>query len=376
MDKLQSTIFYIFVVSLMTLFARCAQSNKRTNTQTQFTFYLIPYFFSFFCAWFVISFTRIGTDYENYTWIIKYSKEYLEDSLVEAGFNGLSFLLLKVFNDTDVVIFMIKTITIAIFYFAFYQMCNTVPLWLSVLTYGMFLYLRFYLLSMMLVAALIMLSIAYLLKNRNLTAAFVLIVACFVHSSCIFLIPTYVLYFIICKKNYIISKTMIFAIVFVYTIVILFSSRLVNYAVTHIAALAQYAKYDISWNQGIGILLIVRYLPLIYFLYLIYNTSNTKTLVNLSLIFILTSLFFDILGYKYSIVSRMSFLFLAVQCLMIPAFLNETDNNFCINGRLLLSHKKILWFLYILVIGAYNFYSIINSSTSKVNMYVFFNPFR
>lgn len=375
MTKFETFLMYICLIFLMVVLSGLAQKRKIVNGTVQYSYRPIIFIFAMLIGWYVIAFTNIGTDYENYTWIITYSKDFIDESFVEIGFNGLAYILYSIFNNSDIVIFFIKTITIALFFYAFHIMHDQIQLWMAVLVYGLYIYLRFYLLSMTLASAVMMLSIAYLMKSKNKKSILWFAIACTIHSSCILVIPAYVIYFLFKCSAKNLSRAKVIFISFSYIAVILSSTPVYQYVISSIPALQQYNKYGISWNQGFGLLLFVRYIPLIFFAWQIYVDDENRTEANILFIFTLTAFTFDILGYKIEILSRMSSLFMAIQCIIIPSYLRRIYNT--VPKRRIFDNQSIrlLWIMYIMIIGSWTFFSIINSTTSKVELYRYFNPF-
>lgn len=375
MSETTTIILYISTIILTTIFGFFSQKKVENNEKIKFRF--IWFILAFLISFCIAVFNKIGADYENYCLIIKNSKKLLDASYVECGFNGLAYMLYNVFKNADVVYCLIKGIAVIIFYKAFYTLKDDIPVWMAIFCYNVFAFWYFFLLSMTLASAFMLLSIAYLLKENNIKSIFSLIIACLIHSSCILIIPAYVLYYIFGKnKEKKISKSKVLFSIFMYLIIIILGTFFYNIFINNVPALQQYQVYQRYKSEGIGLMFFARYLPIIYFLYKIYLYNNNNTMTNISIIFSITGIFFAIMSYQFSVVSRMFEHFISIQCFFIPYYCMQIKNAKGIVGKkLIITQDELIWIMYIFILGTYDFFTIINYEKNMISQFMFFNPF-
>lgn len=377
MSETTTKILYIITIILTTLFGAFSQKKVETDGKIKTKFRFVWFFLAFLVSFFIATFNKIGADYENYYLIIQHSKRMLDSSYVECGFNGLAYILYSIFNNVDIVYCLIKGFAVIVFYKAFYTMKDEIPLWMTIFCYNILGFLYFFLLSMTLASAFMILSIAYLLKEKNIKSIFNLIIACLIHSSCILTIPAYILYYILGKdKRKKLSKIKILFSILLYLTIILFGTFIYNLFINNIGALQQYQVYKRYTNEGMGLMFIFRYLPIIYFLYKIYLNNSNNTITNVGIIFSITGIFFAIMSYQFSVVSRMYEHFIAIQCFFIPYYCEELKKAKGLVGkRLVITQDELIWIIYMFIFGLYDFLTIINYEKNVISHYIFFNPF-
>lgn len=134
---------------------------------------------------------------------------------------------------------------------------------------------------------------------------------------------------------------------------------IMTWGIDHIPQLAQYRIYNMmSDYRGTGLVQILFFIPLLYFLYLINRNSNSINLKNLSIVFILTAFLFSMIGYKIEVFSRINKSFLMIYAYLIPSFFFERKNNNYqsirgVTTSFLFNYRSdlIFWVIYICIRG-------------------------
>ena len=266
MNRISTILLYVVVLLISTFCAAMSQKRRIYNGKVEYYFRLNWFFLSFLVACFFCACTNIGVDYQNYVAIIRRAEF---DNLFsgEVGLN-LLFLMLKVFlcENTDGVIFVSKTLAMAIAYYAIYRVRNKVDLGLAVFAYMFLSYLRFFLIGMHLSTALILLSLVYLVEDNNKRAWGSYFIGCTIHYSAILLFPAYLLFYVITIFKKKISKLMIGLLSVSYLVAMLCVSSIYRLVTSNISFLSHYAEHGIINDyQGTGLMQIVFFLPIVYF---------------------------------------------------------------------------------------------------------------
>lgn len=334
MDYLSTILLYIFIFVSSTLFAFLSQRsfaptslnlrkgirstiNKR-NTNLFF------FFLSFIIPWFFISFTKIGVDYKSYyditemlTWstISKYSD-------LEVGFNFVLLTLKTITgNNYHVALFLLKTITIAIFYSCIFVLRDRLRLGYSVFGYLMLVYLpSFFLLSQCFASAIVLIAVTlYIKKKKILLPLIILLLATQIHNSCFLIIPCFLILSLISKHQKHSSLLILFSF-FIYSFAIIFAKQIYSIAQNTIVGFHYNYYGSNDWN-GSGLLVFAMYIPLLGIYFFLKNNGEKGFLMNALLILILTSLFFKILSYIFVVIERVEFLLSFTYLIIIPIIL-------------------------------------------------------
>ena len=158
MSRIQTQIFYIIIIAISSFFAFKSQIEIDEKGEKKIKFRKIFFLLSFLISWFIISFTNIGSDYENYYYIIDRLtwSNYNIFSSEEPGMNLVFLIIREIVHNTDVTIFIIKTVTIAIIFYTFYIIKENLKVGYAVLSYLLLVYLSsFYLITISLAASIV-----------------------------------------------------------------------------------------------------------------------------------------------------------------------------------------------------------------------------
>lgn len=371
MSPIMSKLLYISVILFSISFASYSQVNDSIGKKT---IRKIPFFLSFAIPWFVIAFTKIGVDYENYAYLIRIisPSNYLIESS-ETLFN-LIVLFLKTYisENPDVVIFILKTITLLLVYRAIYSLRTQVSIGFSVAAYMLLCYLpSFYLITIMLACAIVLNAIAIYYKSHKLIIPIGLVIlAGLIHNSALVFLPVFIVLIYLNTQGRLtgLKKWIVLA---AYAIAVLGSSWIFNY-VSSFAGF-HYGNYASNAFNGSGVMIIIIYLPLMYVVHL-YVTSDLETMKkNGIFVFALTSLVFNILSYRFRVIERMEFLLIPLYMIYFAGAYRSSKirTNY---AMLTFSKKELLLLLYLLFRGVLVFTSRVTIS-SGLDQYLFFNPF-
>lgn len=380
MTRTSTILLYVSVLFVSTFCAAISQKRRVCNGKIQYYFRLKWFILSFLIAWFFCAFTDIGVDYYNYIRIVERA-EIGSLFLGEVGLNILC-VILKFFlgGNADGVLFVLKTIAISIAYYAIYRLRKRVNLGLAVFSYILLSYLRFYLMGMHISTALILLSLVYLVEGDDKKALFSYFIGCTMHYSAVLLFFAYLLFYAITLAKKRISRLMIALLSISYMITVFCVNSIYMFLTSNISIFKHYAEHGvINDYQGTGIMQFVFFLPILYFGLQIYKKHNNKRLINMALIFGLTSFFFAMLGYSLNVASRMYEHFIGLYMVIIPMFLFDRRNHQNIHSnKYLFSYRSdvFIWISYVCLRGFDVWVDILNiSSSANLSNWRFFWPF-
>ena len=366
--------FVVFFVSLF--FAYLAQSRNVYLRDGHIVrkFRIIPYLISMTVPWYMLAFTDIGVDYPNYVQIINYIdiNNYNEIFSVESGFALVSAILKTVFDgNIDAVLFVFKSFSIVVSFIAIYIVRNRLNVFVSVLAYMLLLFLpSFYLISQAMAAAIVLLSLSiYYRRNKLLAPLLLLIFGGFIHNSIFIFIPVAFLgYFLSTTK---LTKGKVAIVILLSITAVIFASSIYGYVLANVPGF-HYGNYGDNSFEGSGLFFLVKYLPLFYIGYIVWQYGINKENKAFIFVFIVASAVFNLLSYQFRVIERMEFLLLANYILFLPMFVD--DQLYLKYSHKKYSNIKIVYFLYLAFIG----YNVIQGRTSEavdMSVYHYFNPF-
>lgn len=334
---------------------------------------------AFMIHWVFIAFSNIGSDYDSYYSLI--SSMHLGWALnsPERIFNLFCYFCQSLIGNAHVVILLIKTLTLILFYVGFNKMKDEVNLGVSIFAYNILLYLQsFYLLQMTLSIAIIFLSMVLINEHKNFWSIILLVVAGFVHSSAFILIPFYLLYFAfdIRKKKLTGTQIMITGILFI--IIMFVYMRIYEYAINNISAFMQYEQYrTVSVETGFGLTNYIISAYLLYIAYLCYQNYENFHISKALFVFAFGALIISLLGYRFAILSRLNKAFFYLYAYGISSYLSYRKKHS--SGAYIISSYKsemIIALIFVGAIGILNFVPYVTSnSASHMNIYRMFWPF-
>ena len=378
MNKSSTTILYLLIFAISTIFMSLSQRfiKQENGTKKQF-FNLFWFVCSFIPLWLISCFTRIGADYDSYSSIINQAAIYRKDNgIVEWLFYTGCNILQGIFHNANIVIFIIKSITLLLFFKALYMIRKKAILWIALLAFCGLRFLEFYLIQMELAISIFALSIIYLSENKYNKFLLSYIVCILIHSSAIIILPVFILYFIFKCNKYLLSKKKIFSLLLICLIVMTCWYAITIFAITYIPFFIQYGAYGLMGDySGSGSAIYIFYIPILYFCIQIYkNQKNLIPFVNLSIILSIFCFLFGILSYKIEVFGRIGAYSIIIQMLIIPTYLyhrHTSDRKQIINP----CFEIICWILFLMAQSGLYIAQKIDSETSLVSEWSFFNPF-
>ena len=375
MSYSDTKILYITVYIITTLFAFLSQRRRKGKL----VFRDLPFFCAFAIHWIVLAFTNIGVDYDHYVKSIEWTGFSDLSLFEEFVFNGLGYLLYSATKSADVTIFIIKSIEIVILYYGFYRIRYQCNLGLAVLSYNALIFLQsILLLSMHFAIVLLFLSFIYLLEKKWRKAIFIALLSCTIHASAILLLPVYVVYFLYTLKDKQIS--MITLLIAAVVILFVFSNldSLFEYALSKIGFFQHYAIYGLISNyEGSGIMQILYFIPVFYFVVMIMTSTFENNVKNAAIVFSVMAFVCAMLGYKMEVFARMNMNFLGLYSALVPMTLYAQrfkTEKFKI--KIPYSINLVFW-VSILLLRAYLVFqsNLSPDNEGEIQVYRLFNPF-
>lgn len=379
-------ILYILIILVTTSFAKKSQCvrlhpNNAIGEEDSKCRFRIEYFYlAFLIHWFFIAFTNIGTDHEEYLDIIQYRAQIYMGYGMEVGFNGLSYILFNITHSGEQVIFILKTITLLLFYVAFYRLRFVIDYGLAFFVFNTQVYFQgYYLLSMQLAISLIFLAYAVSMYNRYILGLLLCLIASTVHSSAMMVIPLFILVYIYNRrKESIKMRDVIINVIIIVLIISSFFTILSN--ALNYSMFEQYGRYELTNQQtGSGLMVYFNFAILLYIIYHFYKQRLDYRFLNLAIIFALYAFCFAVVGYKVDVFSRMNKYFVSISMMSIPILYkaiiyNKRSNNQTRRNNSIIVENAIKF--YLLYNGVLTLNGLINlKSTSDIAVYHLFNPF-
>lgn len=367
---------YFIVLIITLLFANFSQGHPAFfNGKIVRKFNKTSYAISFLVPWYMLSFTNIGVDYQNYYEIINeidLDNFYLM-FYVESGFALLSALLKILFNgNIDAVLFVFKTFSILGAYIAIYILRNRLNVFYSIFAYMFLLFLpSFYLISQAMASAIVLLSLAiYYKTEKSIIPGVLLILGGFIHNSVFIFFPIFILCNYLIRTKLTSSKKLF--IIVSYLFVTIAATTIYGYMIQNVSGF-HYVNYGGNKTSGSGLYFFVLYIPLFIVAYITNKYEASKNNRVFIFIFILSSAMFRILSYQFRVIERMEFLLLANYIFYLPIFIDNQKYKMH-NKMPSYSKMNVIFILYILYIG-YGVIEVRTSADVEMSIYRYFNPF-
>ena len=380
MNPIGTSILYIFIFALSTFFMYVAQRNVKSADGTKKRIFDIFWFLlAFVPLWIIMCFTNSGADYESYSDIIANARQIRQDNgIVEWVFYSLCIVLFDVFRNAHIVIFIIKTITLFLFFCALYMLRKEAVLWLSLLAFCGLRFLEFYLIQMQLSVAVFMIALIFLLRNKPLKFLICYILSALIHSSALIFFPVFLLFFALKGQSRTFSRKVIISICIICLIILSAWFSIAIYAVKYIPFFQHYANYSLMTDYaGHGAAVYIYYLPVIYFcVYIFKSYKYWPQYINLAVILTLFCFVFGIVGYRIEVIGRLRAYALAIQMIIIPIYLCKRRSDGSSKSLFNRRSETILWLLFLLFQSSLFFIEKVTSPTSMVSEWRFDNPFK
>lgn len=371
----ETRLLYIAVFVVSSFMAFLSQSSRKASGE-YCEFRVFPFVLSFLLPWYVICFTNIGSDYANYSFIIdRLSWDNFSSFYDEEPWMNFLFLLIRTTarDNTDVTIFVIKSLNIFLVYFSFWILRRKVRIWQCVFSYLLLLYLpSFYLITIAFAVGVCFFGLSlYFLKGTIIPCLMIILFAAQFHNSAYLYLFSFIAFLLVGIKG--ISSLSKVLVTITYLFLVLFSAKV--YSAAQMISGFHYNNYGTNSFSGSGFMVPVIYVPLFLFVYLMFQKNFNKKLVNAAYVFALSSILFNILSYNFRVIERMEFYYSMLFCLIIPLFLFESEMDVvCRGSKRCTSLIGFLLFLYVLFRG-YMVFMDRTTSVSGVGHYLVFNPF-
>lgn len=376
MSYSETKLLYIAIYVLTTLFSFLSQQEGKKGGIVFKKFWLLC---SFLIHWSFLSFTNIGADYDHYIRNIENTSASDLVGGVEIGFNGLCYIIYSICHSADITIFIIKTIEVVILYFCFYKLRFKCNIALSVFAYNALIFLQsILLLSMHFGIVLLFLSFVYMLQRKWAIACIVFLLSCSVHSSSLLLAPCYLLIYLFNKFRQKINLFLIFIGLLVAVYAVQRLEVIFKIAMSNIVFFQQYSNYALISNySGSGIMQIVFFIPIFYFLLMVYFSNLNFEFTNALIVFSIVAFIYAILGYKMEVFSRINMNFIGIYSAFIPAILFSQKYKYLkYSIKVPYLFNWCFWIVYLLMRAYLVFNSSLDlSSETDIYKYNFFNPF-
>ena len=351
--------------------------SQRRN-KGKWNFNVIPFFISFIILWVISCFTRIGADYDNYYRIIEKSAYIIEENgIVECVFNATCSFLYTIFRNADKVIFILKTLTLFLYFRAIYMIKDRALLWMSILAFTLLSFLEFYLISMHLAIALFTFSIVYLIEGDDKKSIIFYVIACLTHSTSFLFLPVMVIFYVFKCNKRVLTPMQIFFISSTSLLLYALLTFIYEYAISEIQFFMHYSNYEIeAESKGTGLFLYVTYIPIILFAISIYKSLCFSH--RFKNVFILYSVFFFLFGlvaYKIQVFGRMSNYAIVNYMIILPMYFCERKYSRQFRGWMPKNVVMFIWTIFLILQGLITFMGKINSDTSQLDSWEYFMPF-
>lgn len=351
--------FYITIIIVSVLLMSFSQ--KWANGKLV-KFRKVWFILSFVPLWYVSAFTSSGADYEQYAFICYDAAYRIQESYTEFGWNLLSLFFTFILKDPYKTLFVIQTLTLSLYIYAFYLIRKDVSLWLSLLAFEIFLFFNFGLMSIYLSVALVLLSIIEFTKNKYKSSIIFLLLACSFHSSALFWIPAYLLSFYANRVNWAISK--LSAILMLAILVFIGMIRILMPILLNMTLFQHYASYEFEGNLSFGLGNMILYIMYFYLLSKYIKNKGCLNEKRFLLILVSISFAYMLIGYMIPTVTRMKFYTVYITAFFIPKALRYRYSNL----------KLLVWVLFLILYGGFGLYKTISTEEYLMSNWIFFNP--
>lgn len=370
--------FLLFLgIMLFTTFLASGSQKIQSNGSIKFE----PSFFfaAFFIHWFFLAFTRSGTDHDQYIEIIKTWAEHRLLQGEEPGFNGLLVVLQSLFDNPEIVLFFVKTITIIFYYHAFWLLRKRVSLFFLMLTFNSGLYIwSFVVLGQSMAVALSLIAASLVVLNKKWYLPVLLALLAFtIHASAIVVAVLLFAVSLFNKYNVKIGRKLLALMLAGVILIVQMIKIIYGWAIAEIGNLAQYSSYADVEGKGSGLFNYAYYLFLFVLLLLpIYRSGMVNRLKNFVILSFMYGLLSSFSGY-YIGSTRLNYYTYILYLILIPYYYNCIDIK-VINKDKIMPYKvqKFTWFLYLMLIS-YNELLAASDPKSLSDLYDYslFNPF-
>lgn len=351
--------FYITIIIVSVLLMSFSQ--KWTNGKLV-KFRKIWFILSFIPLWYVSAYTSSGADYEQYAFICYDAAYRIQESYTEFGWNSISLLLTFIFKSPYKALFVIQTLTLSLYIYAFYLIRKDVSLWISLLAFEMFLFFNFGLMSIYLSVAIVLLSVIKYTQKRYKTSVFLLLIASTFHSSAILWLPAYLISLYSNRFRWSLRKLSITLSLSIVVFIGMIGTLMP--IILRIPIFQHYSSYDFESGLSFGLGNLILYVIYYYVLYDYLNRMGNLNEKRFLLILIFISFAYMLIGYMIPTVTRMNFYGVFITAFFIPYALKIKHN----------SLKSLIWVLFVILYGCFGLYVTVMTEEYLMSSWTFFNP--
>ena len=368
-------ILYIIIIITTTICAKLSQHNVKGLILFRWKWLFV----AFLIHWFFCAFTNIGIDYERYHYIISFDCQRRLSNGEEIGFNGLSYLLYRIFKNADFCIFLYKTISLIIFYYGFYLLRRSALLWMVFLAFNVHTYFAgYYIIAMQLSISLIFLSaIQMVIYNKRVMPFILAVTATTIHTSAIMMVLCYLVIFALNIKNKKMGYVFLFIMLVVLFITLSYAKTMFSYALSNYEFFSDYEQYEES-NQSGGSGYFNYILYIIFLLYVIplLKCNLPSYVINSIMVFYGFSFLFSIMGYLFGIARLNSYNVVFLEVAIPFIFYQEEIAKVKISSPFDMNAKKAIWMFYLIFLGTTSLKKYVSSdSVNMMNEWLFYSPF-
>lgn len=353
---------YLFILIFGSLAAFASQV-KRKDGGTYFR--PIAFVISYLILFIFTCFTNSGDDYESFYLIIDtISWENPIYATSEIGFNYLCLIIKSIVISPDIVLFILKWLTLTILFGALYLSRNFISIGFSYLVYVLLYWLpSLFVIPLFLSSALCTFAfVYYLTKGKRLLPIVLVILAAQLHMAAYFSAAFYIyLFFLRKKQNYFLNHILL-------TTGALIGSSMITLIVQSLAVSFDnffYDVYEVSAG-GTGLKIIIEYFVLLIIIFSIRKNNKNHYFNELVFTFFVFSLSIAIVNFSINTASRMFFTIMSFYIIVL--------SNYCFKRRNKSDLATLLIYTLCLINGILTYRNYTGGPIVYVD-YHFFNPF-
>lgn len=331
---------YILMVMIVTIpaFLSC-QQKERESYWNKFYFLL-----SFLLAWFFYIFSDIGTDLISYLNIFEASNlsiEWITEEGLEPGYKLLNALLHSFISNPYIGVAIIKTLQIGLVYVSIYLLRKEIDVGQSVMAYmSLFYFQAFNLIRLSLAGSICFVSIALLIRKKNVIAFLLSLIAATIHFSAIFFVFASIVYYAYSISG---KYKSIFIILICASIpaIIIWGGDLIRIIVNSGIFMDRYEDY-LDAEQTFGVAQIIFYIPIILLYCMVFPIffKERDRYLDVGFVFTTTGFGVAMLGYSLGMLARASIFFAMPFMFLCPYYLRKRAKKEFAYGMLRLNHRS------------------------------------
>lgn len=314
--------YYLFILFFGSLAAYASQAKKKNGGVY---FRPIAFFVSYLILFFFTCFTNSGDDYESFYQIIDtISWDNPNYVTSEIGFNYLCLLIKSLVISPDIVLFILKWLTLTILFGALYLSRNFISIGFSYLVYILLYWLpSLFVIPLFLSSALCTFAfVYYLTKGKRILPIVLVILAAQLHMAAYFSAAFYIyLFFLRKKQSYFFNHILL-------TTVALLGSLMITVIVRSLAASFDNFFYDVYEVNagGTGLKIIIEYFILLIIVFCIRKMNKDHYFNELVFSFFVFSLSIAIVNFSINTASRMFFTIMSFYIILLSNYCFEHRN--------------------------------------------------